>query len=797
MQGMLNGLCRGSEKVFISFSVTDNGDANEISSTVKADDNIIPSRCYERGRGVVCCFPSITNAKSYNVTLLEDASAREVSLSANRILWESRLSYKLNRGLCSDIRDFDKRAEDASYRIEFDGCIQDRDTNVLRGRIAVPATDDIDISLKCFTQEFNLVSDEFVRMGYSTVATGQSTDSSYVDYFFSLRIPTAANNYIIAIIDEHSGQYKGFDVLLKSEYVALCAKMQMIMQNAQLDGNYPQWFEVHRATSKELEYQRGLQQVDGPTFSLIVPLYKTPLPFFSEMVESVLSQTYQKWELVLVNASPDFRDLDDGIDRYGKADDRIKSIALNENLGISCNTNEGIAAANGDYIAFFDHDDVLEPNILFEYAKAIKSSGAELLYCDEDKLLPDGTFSQPFFKPDFNIDLLRNNNYICHMLAIKKSLLDELPLNTKEFDGAQDHNLTLHAVEHTSKIAHISKVLYHWRVSESSTAGNSDSKSYASNAGIRAVQNHLNRVGLSAKVTLSRRPFTYDVKYDVPKSKPLVSIIIPSKDHIDLLDQCIASICELTTYDNYEIIIVENNSEDENTFAYYDSLTSSSDCAIRVESWHGEFNFSKIVNYGRSKAKGDYLLLLNNDTKVISSDWIDRMLGICSRADVGAVGAQLYYPDDTTQHAGVCIVGGVACHLSKDVPRGSWGYFALNDAQQDLSAVTAACVMTDTASFDEVGGFTEDLAVAFNDIDYCLKLRSLNKQIVYAPDVELYHFESISRGAEDSPEKRIRFHKECAYMNYHWAEYYIKGNPFSNPNFSKNELERTYYRLGW
>ena len=514
------------------------------------------------------------------------------------------------------------------------------------------------------------------------------------------------------------------------------------------------------------------------------------------MAESVKSQSYANWELILVNASPDNQELKARVEQETARDNRIKSITLAENKGISENTNAGVAAASGDFVSFFDHDDILEPDLLFSYAEAIENNdNVDLLYCDEDKLMPDGKLAQPFFKPDFNIDLLRNNNYICHMLTIRKSLLDTLEPNTKEFDGAQDHNLTLRAVEKARNVHHVAKVLYHWRLSETSTAANADSKPYATIAGIKAVQNHLDRLGLNAKVEQARRPFTYKVTYAAPDSHPLVSIIIPTKDHADILDNCITSIVEKSTYDNYELVIIENNSTENTTFEYYDKLQAKYPAIVRLVTWEHEFNFSKLMNFGVSHAKGNYLLLLNNDTEVITPNWIETMLGICAREDVGAVGAKLYYPDNTIQHAGLCVTGGVAGHLCQSMPKDNWGYFALNDAQQDFSAVTAACIMTKRSEYEKVGGFTEDLQVAFNDVDFCLKLREINDLIVYTPEVELYHYESISRGVENNTDKQIRFHKEVAYMNYRWANYYVEGDPYMNPNFTVGEPGNRYYHL--
>ena len=578
---------------------------------------------------------------------------------------------------------------------------------------------------------------------------------------------------------------------------ALLVKSKHKLQGIDNDYDYGEWYSLTKPTAEELEEQRK-KVFDAPVkFSIVIPAFKTPERFLREMLDSIAEQTYANWEVCVADGSPAGQSCERVLEQYAKKDSRFKYVILGENKGISGNTNAAMDMATGDYIVLADHDDKLTPNALYECAKLLQEHpGCDCFYSDEDKLDMDGgALFDPHFKPDFNIDLLRNNNYICHMLTIRKSLLDTLEPNTKEFDGAQDHNLTLRAVEKARKVHHVAKVLYHWRLSETSTAANADSKPYATIAGIKAVQSHLDRLGLNAKVEQARRPFTYKVTYAVPDSHPLVSIIIPTKDHADILDNCITSIVEKSTYDNYELVIIENNSTEKATFDYYDKLQAKYPDIVRLVTWEHEFNFSKLMNFGVAHAKGNYLLLLNNDTEVITPNWIEIMLGICAREDVGAVGAKLYYPDNTIQHAGLCVTGGVAGHLCQSMPRDNWGYFALNDAQQDFSAVTAACIMTKRDEYEKVGGFTEELQVAFNDVDFCLKLREINDLIVYTPEVELYHYESISRGVENNTEKQIRFHKEVAYMNYRWAKYYVKGDPYMNPNFTVGEPANRYYHL--
>lgn len=722
-------------------------------------------------------------------------STQKKTLSLEKVKWLSRYNYRANREAAFEIRNYDTERDFDLVRIDLYECISDGEKDIFHGALHIQNDMKSTAELQCCSETGEVISSDFVYMGEREETLAPYSSRKYRKIFFSINVNKNAHLRVFQVLDTDSGELlRGFKAIEHDQYEKIEKESELYSLNAQVDPGYHQWFIEHRATPIYVKAQREYCFSQKNKFSIIVPLFKTPLNFFDEMVASVKGQSYEDWELVLVNASPEDSALAQRADEETKKDPRIKVVTLESNLGITLNTNKGVEAATGDFVCFFDHDDILEPDLLFEYARAIESnSEIDLLYCDEDKLLEDGFYSQPFFKPDFSIDLLRNNNYICHMLTVRKSVLDSLPKAGSEFDGAQDHNLTLKVAEVARVIHHVPKVLYHWRMSASSTAVNADSKPYATIAGIKAVSDHLERLGIKAKVEQSRRPFTYKITYDVA-GEPLVSIIIPSKDAVNLLDTCIKSIIEKTTYVNYEIVIIENNSTDEKTFEYYDEITSRYEF-VRVIKWDYEFNFSKLINFGAKHAKGEYLILLNNDTELLSADWIERMLGICQREEVGIVGVRLLYKDDTIQHAGLCVTGGVAGHLNRALPKGNWGYFALADAEQNFSAVTAACLMVQKSLFNEVGGFTEELAVAFNDVDFCLKVRESGKLIVYTPEVELYHYESISRGEEDSLQKKIRFHREVAYMNNKWAAYYMEGDPYINENFDMTEPYNRYYRL--
>lgn len=784
--------------------------ASDISLKAKASSNdlIVPCGLYETlssetgsERTFVLVFP-ILRIRSVSLSIFgvdEKGSALgqcSFSINFEKAKWQSRINYRFNKELCKEIRDYDKIGTYSKISMEFWDCISDKNVNILRGLVRMPYRNDSIVQITCTNDSLQEIAISPVFLSDVKVRSDVSERIFFREIQFSIRVPNKIQNLVFRLIDKAHPELDSFEAIEDHAYRKIRDDSNEIMLSAQSDPCYPKWFEEHRVDLGALAKQHETFFDYRPLFSIVVPLYKTPKPFFLDMLNSVVSQSYGRWELILVNASPEDEVLAGLVEEASSNDKRIKSVVLESNGGISENTNAGLAVSSGDFVCYFDHDDLLEPDLLFEYAKALNADESiDLLYCDEDKMLPSGTLAEPFFKPDFNIDLLRDNNYICHLLTIRKSLLDELEPNTAQFDGAQDHNMTLQASERARKIHHVARVLYHWRISESSTAANADNKPYATQAGIKAVQNHLDRLGIRACVRQSRRPFTYSVDYLPPESEPLVSIIIPTKDHSDVLRTCVESVLDRTTYDKYEIVIVENNSTEPKTFAYYEELEKEHGDRIRIEYWPAEFNFSKLINFGVSKARGDLLLLLNNDTEVITPEWMERMVGICSREDVGVVGARLYFRDETIQHAGVCVSGGVAGHLGRNLPKGNWGYFSLSDATQDMSAVTAACMMTKRGVFESVDGFSEELAVAFNDVDYCLKVRDMELLVVYTPEVELFHYESLSRGFESSAEKKIRFHREVSFMNYRWAEYYVKGDPYANPNLSTNEPYNCYYHL--
>ena len=570
----------------------------------------------------------------------------------------------------------------------------------------------------------------------------------------------------------------------KNGWKATFAEMKryMVMGTlAEPEDIYQKWIAANEPTEEELEEQRKHKFSNQPKISIIIPMYNTPVKFFGELVDSLINQTYTNWELCLADGSneenPELKDI------YSK-DSRIKYKFIGENKGISGNTNEALTLATGDFIGLLDHDDILPVFSLYEVVKCINNHPeVDFIYTDEDKFEEvGGKRYDPYFKSDFGPDTLRANNYICHFSAFRKDLMEKLGGFRSDFDGAQDYDILLRMSEIAEHIYHIPKILYHWRVHELSTAkAGAHAKPYAYEAGKKAVQAHIDRLGLKGTVEAGNTLGTYKVNYEVI-GNPKVSIIIPNKDYASTLKVCLKSIIKLTTYKNYEIIVVENNSTEDETFEYYKKIDGKDNIKV-VYYPEKVFNYSAIINFGVRNCTGDYVIQLNNDTELLTPNWLQEMLGFAQREDVGAVGVKMYYPDRTIQHAGIIVgIGGVAGHVFKNIPKNLHGYFSKDAMIQNLSAVTAACIMTPRKIYDDVGYMDEEFKVAFNDVDFCLKIRETGKLIVYTPYVEFLHYESKSRGYEDTVEKQQRFKGEIDRFYSKWQGFLDKGDPYYNIN---------------
>lgn len=555
-------------------------------------------------------------------------------------------------------------------------------------------------------------------------------------------------------------------------------------------------------------------------FSILVPLYNTPKEYLTAMLDSVIAQTYQNWELCMADGSDvghaDGSDIGhaDGSDgghayvgeicrEYQKADrercggrERIIYQKLERNEGISGNTNRCLALATGEYIGLFDHDDILHPSVLYEYAKAINEQGADYLYCDETTFKNNdiNKMLTMHFKPDYAIDNLRANNYICHFSVFHRHLLDGSELFRTKYDGSQDHDMILRLTDKAKKVVHVPKLMYYWRSHAGSVASGIQAKTYAVDAAKGAVADHLRNHGYTHFKITSTRAFEtiFKISYQII-GNPKISIVIANKDHEPDLRRCITSIMEKSTYDNYEIIIVENNSETPEIQKYYEELRENE--RIKIITYQGAFNYSAVNNLGVKEAEGEYILLLNNDTQVITVNWMEELLMYAQREDVGAAGAKLYYGDKTIQHAGVVLGLGAhrtAGHSHYMQHRENLGYMGRLCYAQNVSAVTGACLMVSKELFEKAGGLDESFAISLNDVDFCIKLREMGYLNVFTPFAELYHYESVSRGLDDQGEKAARYNEESARFREKWKEVLEKGDPYYNPNFS---LDRSDFSL--
>lgn len=554
-------------------------------------------------------------------------------------------------------------------------------------------------------------------------------------------------------------------------------------------GSYAAWIKRH-----DFDARRDTEEVaaavaalaEKPLISVVMPVYNTPAKLLEEAIASVVDQIYPNWELCIADdrsTEPHVRPI---LERWQRLDSRIKLAFREENGHISHATNSAFALASGEWVALLDHDDILRPHALAEAAFEIaRHPDVELIYSDEDKLDAKGKRYDPYFKPDFSRELFRSQNYLNHLTIHRAENIRAVGGWRPGFEGSQDYDLNLRIFERIdmAAIRHIPKVLYHWRAAEGSTAASGDEKSYAFTAGLRALEEHVERMKLPATVEQSPGTPFYRLKFAVPEPQPLVSLIIPTRDRLELVKGCVDSILEKTTYGNYEIVIIDNGSVEKKTLAWFAKVKKAKN--VRVLSYRKAFNYSAINNFAVGKAKGEIVGLINNDIEVISPDWLTEMVSWAVQPDIGCVGAKLYYGDDTIQHAGVILgLGGVAGHSHKYFPRDHPGYFYRLKVSQNLSAVTAACLLVRKDVFQSVSGLNAtNLTVAFNDVDFCLRVREAGYRNAWTPFAELYHLESISRGAEDNPEKIQRFGMEMAFMKERWTKI-LESDPFYSPHLT-------------
>lgn len=558
---------------------------------------------------------------------------------------------------------------------------------------------------------------------------------------------------------------------------------------------YKTWIKLNEPKSKDLNnLKRDIEKFKyNPVISIIMPVYNTKKKWLNKAILSVVNQIYNKWELCIVDDGSKKIKTKKTLLKWAKKDGRIKIKYFNENKGIVAASNTAISFAMGDYIGFLDHDDEIAPFALYEIVKLLnKHPEADVVYSDEDKINTFGKRFSPYFKPDWSPDLLLSHMYTCHFSIYRKSLVEKIGRLRIGFDGAQDYDLVLRFTELTQKIFHVPKILYHWRVHRHSTAGNANSKIYAHEASYKAIKEALMRRNEKAIVEkIKEMPGNYIVHF-IPRNNNFITIIIPTKDKHELLNMCLSSIFNKTNYNNYEILIIDNNSAEKETFKTFEKWKSYKPDYIRIERLELPFNFSKLNNHAAKIAKGNILLFLNNDTEVISDNWIEEMVGQAERKTTGCVGAILYYPDNKIQHAGVVLgIGGVAGHAFRHFSANSIGYYGRAVLISNYSAVTGACMMVKRSIFEEIGGFDENLPVAYNDVDFCIRVRNKGYFNLVLPQVKLYHHESKTRGYDDRPENIKRFQRDKDYIQKKWGNV-LYNDPFYNPNLT---LEKEDFSL--
>lgn len=553
---------------------------------------------------------------------------------------------------------------------------------------------------------------------------------------------------------------------------------------------YRRWIAKFEPSAADLARQRTHRFARTPKISVVVPVYNPPAEFLEAMIASVREQTYPNWELCLADGASTASHVRPILEKAAAADSRIKVVFLEANGGIVGNSNAAVELATGDFVALLDHDDTLAPFALFQVVYAANAHpDADFLYSDEDKLDTRGDRVEPNFKPDWSPETLRSRNYICHLTVLERGLLSRVGGFRPGFDGSQDYDLVLRATEQARQIVHIPQVLYHWRMHAQSTAFAKGSKNYAYDAGKRAVADHLRRTGVDASVHDGPILGTYQVIHHL-RAQPLVSVIIPNKDQPEMLARCVDSLAR-SSYANYEVLIVENGSTRPETHAYYAELRKQPHA--RVLEWTKPFNYAAVNNFAASHARGELLLFLNNDTEAINPDWLEAMVKLAVQPGVGAVGAKLYYADDTIQHAGIVVgMGGVAGHSHLFYPRHAGGYMQRLRITQNVAAVTAACLLMPRAVFGQVGGFDEGFVLAFNDVDLCLAVLKAGHRVVWTPDAELYHLESKTRGYEDTAEKQARFKREYDLFHLKWGAFLKAGDPYYSKHF---RLDRPDFAL--
>ena len=784
------GTCQANGRFYEKLIIDGFEQGLTIAPYMRQEEGMSPLPCklyHLQGNEYVSVYPALPIESARYAIGAFDAESKRIDSATREIAFkqaerQAKKDRRRNSSVYEEIACIDETRREAHAwgNIELVQLFGRPDRIQCRTIIELQGTTASHLRAAVYDRNLNLISDSFTFIGEEPQKLADYLPNAGTSVSASFGIPWGAEDvYIVAWSDETPDFFAQLFIPAKTLKDGAEAADAALSRSSSIAPDYDKWFKEHRISPYEMHMQKRCAFETMPLFSIIVPLYKTPLDLFDEMLDSVLAQTYRNWECILVNSTPEDEALAARVAAASNNDARVRVVTLEENLGISLNTNAGIAVAKGDFICFFDHDDTTEPDLLFEYVKEINEHpDTDVLYCDEDKLSEDGVYCDPVFKIDFSIDLLRNNNYFCHMLCIRKSLLDQLEPNTKDLDGAQDHSLTLQAVEKCRRVGHAAKILYHWRKAAGSTAAGTEAKPYAVAAGVLGVQKHLQRVGLKGEVSSDNNVTIYKVEYAVPEGNPLVSIIIHSCDDLASLKRCIDSIESKSTYDNYEIIVV---APDGKPSALESIVQSPQVKTAQLQS--NCFTVAEAVNSGRAQATGDYLLLLGGEVEVVMPDWIERMLGNCARPEIGAVGIKLCYPDEIIYDAGI-VIDDKPWHAYQGVPGEHWlPYYAR--LQRNVSAIPATCCMISAEDFDAVCGFTADFKHAFGDVDFCLKLQKQGKLIAYLPDAEAHCHIPLSNNSHVTHEAKMHHTQDLNLLKSRWPIIFANKDPYASKGIAR------------
>lgn len=700
----------------------------------------------------------------------------------------SRLTYKHRPQFAAQIRDIDQRRLSGTPHVYVTGIYPvDEQHYSCRFTVRYPLFQEkSNCSISIYDASAKQIELPTVVLEDSVISNPRDHTQSLREIVYSVSVTDANKTLCIYAFPE--GQDEAFTCVLPPMFDGFVNGAKDLTKHASYDEGYQIWLEQHRATESDVKNQRTLCQAwkstEKPLISVVTVVFRPPVEYLRSLVNSLIAQSYEHFEVVFVNVSGNDQEARAVNEFLGNIQDSRFRVIDAENKSIAENTNIGIHETKGEYIAFIDHDDVIEPDAFYRYVSVLHDKPkADVLYCDED-LLDNGKYIWPVFKPNFNPDLLYSYNYVTHMLMVSRHVLNQVELSPANVSGAQDYDLTLKCCEKAREASNVPYMLYHWRMHQNSTSTNPDSKPYAETAGQLALERHYERIGIKAEVSESELPFRYRTRYLAVK-QPKINIVIPTKDHIDLLQRCLDSVLAKTEYGNYDVTLVENNSVESTTFAFYEEIQKK-DPRVKVVTWNGQgFNYSSICNYGAAQRDGDILLFLNNDTEIINNDWLTSMVGFFSRPEVGMVGAKLLFPDNLVQHGGIWVSPDRVGYYSELLSHRDGGYMETMRYPSDCAAVTGACQMVRRDVFENVGGFDEQLAVVLNDVDLCLKVRESGYLVVFDPQAKLHHSEHASRGRDEQDvSKARRAIDEQARFYARWDKSLIDSG-FINPNLNQ------------